>query len=213
MTARTDGKQTMNQFLTWKVATVRNFDLRVKIKVSEGANSGIQYRSVHRPEFGIDVVSGYQCDVVADKPQFNGMLYEEKGRKILCQAGEKVRIDPKGNRWLVEEFEPKDFPSGEWHEYRILVEGNRHRHWVNGHPTADLIDFHEEGRALDGVLALQAHKGPPMTLEYKDMRIRHLPDDLPLLTLVDSPIPSQAFQARPSGKLPKNWKPQRYGDL
>ncbi|MFL2938045.1 MAG: sulfatase-like hydrolase/transferase [Opitutales bacterium] len=213
LTARTDGKQTMNQFLTWKVATVRNFDLRVKIKVSEGANSGIQYRSVHRPEFGIDVVSGYQCDVVADKPQFNGMLYEEKGRKILCQAGEKVRIDPKGNRWLVEELEPKDFPSGEWHEYRILVEGNRHRHWVNGHPTADLIDFHEEGRALDGVLALQAHKGPPMTLEFKDMRIRHLPDDLPLLTLVDSPIPPQAFQARPSGKLPKNWKPQRYGDL
>ncbi|MEC8865074.1 MAG: sulfatase-like hydrolase/transferase [Verrucomicrobiota bacterium] len=210
--ARTDGTQTMNQFLTWKVATVRNFDLRVRIRVSDGANSGIQYRSVHRPDLGIDVVSGYQCDVVADKSQYNGMLYEEKGRRILCQAGQKVRVDPKGQRWLVEESEPKDFPSGEWHEYRILVEGNRHRHWVNGHPTADLIDFHEEGRAFDGVLALQAHKGPPMTLEFKDMRIRHLPDDLPILTLADSPIPAEALQARPAGKVPKNWKPKRYGD-
>ena len=210
--ARTDGTQTMNQFLTWKVATVRNFDLRVRIRVSDGANSGIQYRSVHRPDLGIDVVSGYQCDVVADKSQYNGMLYEEKGRRILCQAGQKVRVDPKGQRWLVEESEPKDFPSGEWHEYRILVEGNRHRHWVNGHPTADLIDFHEEGRAFDGVLALQAHKGPPMTLEFKDMRIRHLPDDLPILTLADSPIPAEAFQARPAGKVPKNWKAKRYGD-
>jgi len=210
--ARTDGTQTMNQFLTWKVATVRNFDLRVRIRVSDGANSGIQYRSVHRPDLGIDVVSGYQCDVVADKSQYNGMLYEEKGRRILCQAGQKVRVDPKGQRWLVEESEPKDFPSGEWHEYRILVEGNRHRHWVNGHPTADLIDFHEEGRAFDGVLALQAHKGPPMTLEFKDMRIRHLPDDLPILTLVDSPIPAEALQARPAGKVPKNWKAKRYGD-
>ena len=210
--ARTDGTQTMNQFLTWKVATVRNFDLRVRIRVSDGANSGIQYRSVHRPDLGIDVVSGYQCDVVADKSQYNGMLYEEKGRRILCQAGQKVRVDPKGQRWLVEESEPKDFPSGEWHEYRILVEGNRHRHWVNGHPTADLIDFHEEGRAFDGVLALQAHKGPPMTLEFKDMRIRHLPDDLPILTLADSPIPAEALQARPAGKVPKNWKAKRYGD-
>ena len=210
--ARTDGTQTMNQFLTWKVATVRNFDLRVRIRVSDGANSGIQYRSVHRPDLGIDVVSGYQCDVVADKSQYNGMLYEEKGRRILCQAGQKVRVDPKGQRWLVEESEPKDFPSGEWHEYRILVEGNRHRHWVNGHPTADLIDFHEEGRAFDGVLALQAHKGPPMTLEFMDMRIRHLPDDLPILTLADSPIPAEALQARPAGKVPKNWKAKRYGD-
>ncbi len=210
--ARTDGTQTMNQFLTWKVATVRNFDLRVRIRVSDGANSGIQYRSVHRPDLGIDVVSGYQCDVVADKSQYNGMLYEEKGRRILCQAGQKVRVDPKGQRWLVEESVPKDFPSGEWHEYRILVEGNRHRHWVNGHPTADLIDFHEEGRAFDGVLALQAHKGPPMTLEFKDMRIRHLPDDLPILTLADSPIPAEALQARPAGKVPKNWKAKRYGD-
>lgn len=208
--ARTDGTQTMNQFLTWKVTTVRNFDLRLRIRVSNGANSGIQYRSVHRPDLGIDVVSGYQCDVVADKPQYNGMLYEEKGRGILCRAGQKVIVDPKGKPWLIKESELRDFPSGKWHEYRILVKGNHHRHWINGHPTADLIDFHEKGRAFDGVLALQAHKGPPMTLEFKDMRIRHLPDDLPLLTFEDYPVPAKGVVESSSKKQNKNQQSPKY---
>ena len=33
-----------------------------------------------------------------------------------------------------------------------LVEGNRHRHWIDAHPTADLIDLHKEGRTMEGVL-------------------------------------------------------------
>ena len=31
-----------------------------------------------------------------------------------------------------------------------LVEGNRHRHWIDAHPTADLIDLHKEGRTMEG---------------------------------------------------------------
>ena len=42
------------------------------------------------------------------------------------------------------------------------------------------FDRHEAGRALEGVLAFQLHKGPPMTLQMKDLKIKHLPDDLPL---------------------------------
>ena len=36
------------------------------------------------------------------------------------------------------------FASGEWHEYRVLVEANHH-HWINGHPTADLVDLDKKG--------------------------------------------------------------------
>jgi len=212
LTGKADGTLKMNHFITWKVATVRNFDLRVKVRVSAGGNSGIQYRSAHAPELGLDVVTGYQCDVVADKPQYNGMLYEEKGRRILSHTGEKVIVDPKGDRWLVGNFEVKEFAPGEWHEYRILVEGNRHRHWIDGHPTADLIDLDEKGRALDGVLAMQVHRGPPMTIEFKDMLIKHLPDSLPLIQPKDHPIPPDAVGVRPQGKLPKGWKPPVYGE-
>ncbi|MBT3470530.1 MAG: DUF1080 domain-containing protein, partial [Opitutae bacterium] len=211
LTGKADGTLKMNHFITWKVATVRNFDLKVKVRVSAGGNSGIQYRSAHAPELGLDVVTGYQCDVVADKTQYNGMLYEEKGRRILSHTGEKVIVDPNGERWIVGEFEVKEFAPEEWHEYRVLIEGNRHRHWIDGHPTADLIDLDEKGRALDGVLAVQVHRGPPMTIEYKDMLIKHLPDDLPLLQPKDHPIPGEAVGVRPQGKLPKGWKPPVYG--
>jgi hypothetical protein len=50
-----------------------------------------------------------------------------------------------------------------------------------------------------------------MTIEYKEMLIKHLPDDLPLLQPKDHPIPADAVGVRPQGKLPKDWKPPVYG--
>ncbi|MEC8044386.1 MAG: sulfatase-like hydrolase/transferase [Verrucomicrobiota bacterium] len=201
-----DGSLKMNRFITWKAATVRNFDLRVKVRISSGGNSGIQYRGTSRPDLGLDIVTGYQCDVVANVAKYNGMLYEEKGRRILSHTGEKVMVDSSGQPWIVGNFPVKNFEPGQWHEYRVLVEANRHRHWIDGHPTADLIDFDEKGRVLEGVLAMQVHVGPPMTVEYKEMRIKHLPDNLPLLQVENHPIPKGSRGVRPQGRLPKDWK-------
>ena len=205
-----DGSLKMNRFITWKAATVRNFDLRVKVRISSGGNSGIQYRGTSRPDLGLDVVTGYQCDVVANVAKYNGMLYEEKGRRILSHTGEKVMVDSSGQPWIVGNFPVKNFEPGQWHEYRVLVEANRHRHWIDGHPTADLIDFDEKGRVLEGVLAMQVHVGPPMTVEYKEMRIKHLPDNLPLLQVENHPIPKGSKGVRPQGRLPKDWKAPIY---
>lgn len=211
LTGVTDGSLKMNRFITWKGSTIRNFELRVKVNVTPGGNSGLQYRGLSRPDLGLDVVTGYQCDVVANTPKYNGMLYEEKGRRILSHTGEKVIIDPKGQPWVVGEMPLKEFAPGEWHDYRVLVRGNHHQHWIDGHPTADLIDFDEKGRALEGVLAVQVHVGPPMTIQYKDFKIKHLPDDLPLLKPEDHPIPADAHGVRPQGRLPKDWKAPIYG--
>lgn len=212
LTGTTDGSLKMNRFITWKGSTIRNFDLRVKVRVSEGGNSGIQYRGKMAPELGLDVVTGYQCDVVANNPNYNGMLYEEKGRRILSHTGEKVVVDGGGQPWVVDEIPVKEFTPGEWHDYRVLVKGNHHRHWIDDHPTADLIDLDESGRSLDGVLGVQVHVGPAMTIEYKDFRIKHLPDDLPLITADEVEIPAEARGVRPQGKLPKGWTPPVYGE-
>lgn len=210
VTGRTDGTLKTNRFLTWTGSTIRNFDLRVMVKVTPGGNSGLQYRGRMRPEAGLDIVSGYQCDVVADNPDHNGMLYEERGRRILSHAGEKVVVDPDGQPWVVGQLGKKTFPPGQWHEYRVLVEGNHHRHWIDGHPTADLLDFDEKGRALEGVLAVQVHVGPAMTVQYRNFRIKHLPDDLPLRKAADHPIPGDAYGVKPQGKLPPGWKAPVY---
>jgi hypothetical protein len=211
ITGQADGTLKMNRFLTWKGSTIRNFDLRVKVWISPGGNSGIQYRGTSRPDLGLDIVTGYQCDVVANTPQYNGMLYEERGRRILSHTGEKVIVDPDGQPWVVGQLPAKEFAPGQWHEYRVLVRGNHHQHWIDGHPTADLIDLDEQGRAVEGVLAVQVHVGPAMKVQYKDFRIEHLPDDLPLESAVDHPIPADAYGVRPQGKLPDDWKPPVYG--
>ncbi len=216
LTGQTDGSLKRNRFITWEDSTIRNFDLRVKVKITEGGNSGLQYRGksqteIGPPDLGLDIVTGYQCDVVANNPNYNGMLYEEKGRRILSHTGEKVIIDADGQPWVVGSMPVKEFAAGEWHDYRVLVQGNHHQHWIDGHMTADLIDFDEQGRALEGVLAVQVHVGPPMTVQYKDFKLRHLPDDLPLQQAEDHPIPADAYGVKPQGKLPPDWKAPIYG--
>lgn len=212
LTGKTDGSLKSNRFITWKGSTIRNFDLRVQVKISSGGNSGIQYRGTSRPDLGLDIVTGYQCDVVAKTPKYNGMLYEEKGRRILSHTGEKVIVDEQGQPWIIDHMPVKEFEPDAWHEYRVLVRGNHHQHWIDGHPTADLIDLDAKGRALEGVLAVQVHVGPPMTVQYKDFRIKHLPDDLPLQAAKDHPIPATAVGVRPQGRLPADWKPPIYGE-
>lgn len=211
LTGRADGTLKMNRFITWKHSTIRNFDLRVKVKVSAGGNSGLQYRGTSRPDLGLDIVTGYQCDVVANNPNYNGMLYEEKGRRILSHTGEKVIVDSDGQPWVVGTMPVPELPADEWHEYRVLVRGNHHQHWIDGHMTADLIDLDKNGRSLEGVLAVQVHVGPPMKVQYKDFKIKHLPDDLPLLQADDHPIPADAYGVKPQGRLPKDWKPPIFG--
>jgi Domain of Unknown Function (DUF1080) len=141
-----------------------------------------------------------QCDVVANRPDYNGMLYEERGRRILAHTGEKVVIDPKGQPWVVGQFPLKAFPPDEWHDYRVLVEGNHQRHWIDGHATVDVVDLDEKGRKLDGVLAVQVHVGPPMTIQYKDFLLKVLPNDLPLIKHEEVVIPPNARKVAPQGQ-------------
>ena len=109
MTGVTGGSLKMNRFITWEGSTIANFDLRMQVKVTDGGNSGLQYRGIPAPDLGLDVVTGYQCDVVSNNPDYNGMLYEEKGRRILSHTGEKVVVDPEGQPWVVGQLEKKEF--------------------------------------------------------------------------------------------------------
>ena len=212
ITGVTDGSLKKNRFLTWTASTVRNFDLRLKVRYSEQTNSGIQYRSRMVPSEGLDVVTGYQSDILANPKAPNGMVYEERGRGILARTGQKIVIGEDGRSWLTGEMPVKTFPAGEWHEYRILVRGNHHQHFINGHQTADLIDCDPKARALGGVFGLQVHVGPAMKVQFKDILIKHLPDNLPVLSEEEAKIPANATGQRPPGTPAKDWKAPIYGE-
>src|SRR4029079_7777858 len=200
MTGVTDGTLKYNRFIMWKGGTLKNFELRVQVKVTPGGNSGLNYRSQYRPDLGEWVVTGYQCDVVPGRADYNGMLYEERGRRILAHTGEKVIIDSDGQPWVIEKLPIKEFKLDEWHAYRVLVQGNHHQHWIDGHPTVDVIDLDEKNRALEGIFGVQVHVGPKMEIQYRSFYVKHLSADLPLITAAQAPIPSSAVKVVPQGQ-------------
>ncbi len=186
-----------NTFLVYTAAQPANFELRLSFRLTaqnekNQANSGVQYRS-KLMDPATFVVGGYQADI--DSPfKYTGMLYEEKGRGILMNAGEKIRIGAttlvddakkpgaKKKQTAVEKL-PGATPTadiaaayklGEWNELIITANGDQLRHTVNGVVTAEVTET-DAAIAKSGVIALQLHTGPPMTVQFKDIRLKTLP--------------------------------------
>ncbi|MES2705677.1 MAG: DUF1080 domain-containing protein [Verrucomicrobiota bacterium] len=172
-----------NTFLIWKGGDVADFELTFQYKLTAqndkaSGNSGVQYRSkiVDPANF---VLSGYQADFEYGTT-YSGILYEEKGRGILAQRGQKVTVKPgaapdkpkievtgeTGKSAEIQASIKKD----EWNDYKIVVKGNHLQHFINGHLTVDVTDETTEG-AKTGVLGLQLHAGPPMTVQFRKLEL------------------------------------------
>ena len=173
-----------NQFITWD-QEVADFELRCLFKIEsespKGGNSGIQYRSKAYGEEGQHRISGYQADIDATM-RFMGILFEERGRKILCQRGQNVEITEAGKKNVVGRTgEEADIvaaidPAG-WNEYVIRAQGNHITQSINGQVTAELTDNEEAKAAPSGLLSFQIHVGPPMRVQFKNIRIKNLAEE------------------------------------
>jgi hypothetical protein len=168
-----------NTFLIWKGGTLGDFELRLTFRI-KGGNSGIQYRSKHLPFKDTDenkwVVSGYQAEV-EDTPGKVGFLYHERGRGYLCNVGEKVVIGADGKPKVVGKLGDKaaigsTYKKSDWNDYVIIATGNHIVQYLNGIQTVDVTDEDPKGGAASGILALQLHAGPPMLVEFKNVRLK-----------------------------------------
>ena len=177
-----DNPATGNTFLIWTNGTLADFELRCSFKLVPGgdkgfANSGIQYRSkVLDPADW--VVGGYQADMEAG-PTYSGILYEERMRGILALRGEKVVWGKDGKKQVLGSVGDAvaigaAIKKGDWNDYVIIAKGNHLQQFINGKQTVDVVDADEAKRALSGVLALQLHAGPPMTAQFKNIRLKKL---------------------------------------
>ena len=177
-----DTKIGHNTFLVYTNEDVSNFELRFSYKISDKGNSGIQYRSkvVEQGKFG-PIVSGYQADFEGGKT-YSGILYEERARGILAQRGQKTVIKDVEGKTKVEvagsvgdsKAIQANIKSNDWNEYVLIAAGNHLQHFINGMATADVTDEQPAKAAKSGVLALQIHAGPPMTVQFKNIRIKKL---------------------------------------
>ncbi|MED5586375.1 MAG: family 16 glycoside hydrolase [Verrucomicrobiota bacterium] len=160
-----------NTFLIWKGGEVGDFELTLKARVIGKNNSGIQYRSkvLDAKKWS---VGGYQMDM-HPAPNYFGMLYEEKGRGIIAQRGQKVVLDEKGKKSVAGKLDTsKKLDLSKWNEFTVIAKGNTLIHKVNGDVTSEVVDDHVGKRALKGIIALQLHAGGPMRLEAKDIVLK-----------------------------------------
>jgi len=175
-----------NTFCVWRAGKLKDFVLKIAFRIQNG-NSGIQYRSKEHDKWRIN---GYQAEVENNAGKV-GFLYHEGGRGWLVNVGDFMIIDDGGKKNIVSKVadvkalkEAGYYKDKDWNEYIIIAQGNFIRHYLNGYPTIALIDNDKvtdpadpkdrKGSIREGLLALQIHAGPPMVVEFKDIRIRHL---------------------------------------
>ena len=164
-----------NQFLIWGQGKVDDFELRLQYKISgtKKANSGVQIRSYLAPNGHL---CGYQADI-ARAPGIAGSLYSEKtGRGVLCPLGKSRDLtaeDPKPVSLDNADAAASAQKLDDWNEMSIVASGSKITITVNGILTSRFNDSADKVNE-QGLLGLQLHAGPPMKIEFKDIRMRRL---------------------------------------
>ena len=162
-------------YLIWRGGQPADFELRLRFRLV-GGNSGIQIRSREVPDWD---TSGYQADMDAED-QYTGGVYEHT-RGVIAPRGQKVVIAPDGTRQVTALGDAaelrKKWKLEEWNDYRIVARGSEITLWINGVMTAQANDRQTNVAARKGIIALQMHPGPPMKVQFKDIRLKTFAPD------------------------------------
>jgi len=149
---------TPNSFLTTD-AVYDDFILELNVKVDSTSNSGIQIRSHSFPYYRNGVVHGYQVEIDPSERAWSGGIYDEQRRGWLDPLADDITAQ-------------KAFKQNDWNHYRIEAIGDTLKTWVNGTPTAHLIDEKTDS----GFISLQVHsisneQQDEREILWKDIRI------------------------------------------
>jgi len=151
--------KTPNTFLATK-DEYGDFILEYEAKIDESLNAGVQIRSLSLPEYRNGRVHGYQVELDPSKRAWTGGIFDEARRGWLYN----LECNPEAK---------KSFKQGDWNKFRIEAIGNNIRVWLNGVPSADIID----DMTMSGFIALQVHdigndeNREGNTIQYKNIRI------------------------------------------
>ncbi len=171
-----------NSFIIWRGGKTKDFELKAEYRITAKGNSGINYRSVELPDVRW-VMEGYQADI--DGPEFHqglrytGQNYEERGRTFLALRGQFTHIaegqTPRMIASVGDNAELAAYIKNDgWNEYHLIVRGNLLIHILNGHVMSVVIDDDAPRRRMDGELGMQVHVGPPMKVEFRNLRLKPL---------------------------------------
>jgi hypothetical protein len=182
-----------NTFAIWRGGEPADFELTLQYRISADGNSGINYRS-ERVEDVPFALKGYQADIDG-KNRYTGQNYEERMRTTLAYRGQivlvnspekpdmPIRENVQRNAWQSTQVTGSlgesdslrtHIKENDWNECRLVVQGNRLQHYVNGILMSDVTDNDSVNRKMAGLLGVQVHVGPPMKVEFRNIRMKEL---------------------------------------
>jgi 3-keto-disaccharide hydrolase len=169
-----------NTFIIWRGGRPRDFELKLDYRITASGNSGINYRSVSVPDpvtpSNTFALRGYQFDLDGAR-RYSGNNYEEKGRLFVGVRGQVTRIV--GNRppvvlsTFAEAADLASVATDDWNAVHLVIRGNTLVHMLNGRLMTVTIDDDAPNRPADGLLGVQVHVGPPMKVEYRNIRLKN----------------------------------------
>ncbi len=168
-----------NTFIIWRGGKPKDFELKLDYRITAKGNSGINYRSVVVPDpvtpANRFAMRGYQCDLDGAK-RYSGNNYEEKGRRFLAVRGQVSHVvggrPPIQLSKFAESDELATHVSDDWNAVHLIVRGNALTHMINGRLMSVTIDDDAPNRPVDGLIGVQVHVGPPMKVEYRNIRLK-----------------------------------------
>lgn len=184
-----------NSFIIWQGGQPADFELKTEFRITKNGNSGINYRS-ERLDTIPYALRGYQADIDG-KNTYTGQNYEERKRTTLAYRGEQATISSQpnsdepgslranvnknawGNRKVTTSLGESDslkalIHSEDWNECHLVIRGNHLQHFINGVLMSEVTDNDAANRKEAGWLGVQVHVGPPMKVEYRNLRLKEL---------------------------------------
>lgn len=181
-----------NRFLIYKGDIPADFELKLEYRISPSGNSGINYRSEVVEGINYYALKGYQFDLDGAN-NLTGSCYEERIRSTLARIGEQTELPSipdagalsyrQKNLWTARKItnvlgSPLELVNqinvGGWNQVHLVARGYHMQHYVNGVLMSEVFDQDTVNRRSDGLIGVQVHIGPPMTIEYRNIRIRAL---------------------------------------
>lgn len=184
-----------NSFIIWKGGEPADFELKGEFNIAKAGNSGINYRSERLTDVPF-ALKGYQADIDGNN-RYTGQNYEERKRTTLAYRGQITTISPQTGAMTPEQVRAKvqrnawtdlqvtgslghtdslktKIKAEDWNEFHLVVKGNRLQHYINGILMSDVTDNDQANSKSKGFLGVQVHVGPPMKVQYRNLRLKQL---------------------------------------
>ena len=114
-----------------------DFDLKLQVMITEGANSGVKYFVAEKEKSNPGSAIGLEYQILDDKNHPDANLGNHKGSRTFASLYDLIAAENKRVNSV-----------GQWNNIRIVSKGNHVEHWLNGFKVLEYERGSDEYRKL-----------------------------------------------------------------